>query len=74
MMGDVVMRGKRTHPNVKGVFPADLTAKGLRSFGTHHEKAFLSSKQWVSYREFFGTEHKCHASSTLDELRRQLGG
>jgi hypothetical protein len=49
-------------------------AMGLRCFGTHHEKLFLSSILWVPDWEFFGIEQKCHATSTLNELRREQGG
>jgi hypothetical protein len=59
---------------VKGVFLADLTAKGLRCFCTCHEKAFLSSKLCVPDWEIFGTGQKYHASSTLNELRTEHGG
>jgi hypothetical protein len=49
MMGDAVLRGKEVDSsNVKGVFLADLTAKGWRYFCTHHKKFFVSSKLWVS--------------------------
>jgi hypothetical protein len=50
-----------------------LTAKGLRCFYTHHKKDFLSSTLWIPDWEFFGTGQKCHAISTLNELRREHG-
>jgi hypothetical protein len=34
---------------VKGMFLADLPAKGLRCFCTHHEKVFVFSKLWIPY-------------------------